>query len=211
MSSPALKRSDRATALPSELAVDSGPWLTVHPIDGLWWPSLYTKASLGARVAWIPLLSTSPPHPEPKHLHLVNLPSRICPHASQHSQRNLHLPNYRSCRIPHYTVSFLLSPCWPLKLCQCLGSLAYSGHWQLHSKTIKICGKQTFPLISFLFQTSPTGITQLQQTQLKPTQTLSPKIFFMILEINKHGNHIYKWFWGAAWCWKLLKDTCSHV
>lgn len=171
MSTQALKLSDRATTLSSEWVLTLDPDSLLTPIDGLWWPSLYAKASLRARVTWISLLSTSPPHPESKHLHLINLPSRVCPYASQHSQGNLHLHNYRSCGISHYTVSFLLSPCWPLKLCRCLGSLAQSGHWKLHLKTIKICGKQTFPLISFLFQMSPTGITQRQQTQLNTTHS----------------------------------------
>lgn len=163
--------------------------------------SLDTFAVYQPTSPWVQTSPSSKPSP------------RVCPYASQHSQRNLHLHNYRSCRIPHYTVSFLLSPCWPLKLCQCLGSLARSGHWKLHLKTIKICGKQTFPLISFLFQMSPAGITQRQQTQLKPTQTWSSKIFFMILELNNDGNNIYKWLWAAAWCWKFLKEvyTCSHV
>lgn len=166
MSSPALKRSDRATALPSELGVDSGPWLTVHPIDGLWWPSLYAKASLGARVAWIPLLSTSPPHPVLKHLHLVNLPSRICPHASQHSQRNLHLPNYRSCRIPHYTVSLLLSPCWPLKLSvprvpgtQWALTIAFKNYknmWQTNVSSYLL----HFPNVTHRHNTTPTNTTK---------------------------------------------------
>lgn len=77
-----------------------------------------------------------------------------------------------------------------MKLCQCQESLAPGGHRKLLSKTIKIRGKQTFPFTSLFFQTSPTGLTQLQQTQLKPIQTQSPKIFVMILEFNSHGNHI---------------------